>query len=195
MIASHGHCSEGKVSPVYLSWGGMIARCTNPKATGYIYYGGRGIEVCERWFKFENFLKDMGDRPEGMTLDRFPDKNGNYEPGNCRWATMEEQNLNKGNNVLLTHEKETMTIAQWAKRVGISARTLRDRIKVYGWSVDRALLEPAEGKVMVTYDGKTLDFTQWAKLTGIPRGTLRQRILIRGWPVQKALNTPVKEAA
>jgi hypothetical protein len=77
-----------------MSWKGMKRRCLNPNAPGYEYYGGRGITVCERWLTFDNFLADMGIRPEGLSLDRI-DNNGNYEPGNCRWATRSEQQRNK----------------------------------------------------------------------------------------------------
>jgi hypothetical protein len=73
----------------------MKQRCLNPNNKNYKDYGGDGITVCERWIKFENFLEDMGERPIGTTLDRFPNKRGNYEPGNCRWATLSEQNKNR----------------------------------------------------------------------------------------------------
>lgn len=79
----------------YITWKGMIQRCNNPKATRYKNWGGKGITICKRWEKFENFYEDMGKRPEGMTLDRI-DNDGNYELKNCKWATSTEQNNNKG---------------------------------------------------------------------------------------------------
>jgi len=91
---THGHARHGAHTRTYRSWASMIQRCTNPKATGFRYYGGRGITVCESWNSFANFLADMGDRPIGKTLDRM-DNDGNYEPGNCRWATRLQQNRNQ----------------------------------------------------------------------------------------------------
>ncbi|TDR34683.1 hypothetical protein [Aquamicrobium defluvii] len=93
--ASFGSFHHGlSRSPTHTSWRGMIDRCTNPKHGYYEYYGARGITVCDRWRNYENFLADMGERPDGTTLDRV-DNDGNYEPGNCRWATWDEQGANK----------------------------------------------------------------------------------------------------
>ena len=95
---AHGHSRSRKLgrtaSATYNIWAAMIQRCTNPKSRDWRLYGARGITVCERWRKFENFLADMGTKPDGLSIDRI-DNDGNYEPGNCRWATALEQARNK----------------------------------------------------------------------------------------------------
>ncbi len=90
----HGHTCNYDLSPTYTSYCSMLQRTNNPRSHGYENYGGRGITVCERWRVFENFLGDMGERPAGMTLDRI-DNDGNYEPGNCRWADARTQRANQ----------------------------------------------------------------------------------------------------
>ncbi len=93
----HGHSTGYKTSPTYNSWAGMKQRCNDPNATSYPRYGALGITVCARWMKFENFLADMGVRPESKTLDR-KDTKGNYTPENCKWSTLSEQALNQRPN-------------------------------------------------------------------------------------------------
>lgn len=91
----HGHAIRKSITREYITWASMIQRCYDASAQNYPRYGGRGVKVCERWRTFENFFADMGDKPKGMTLDRYPNNDGNYEPGNCRWATASQQARNR----------------------------------------------------------------------------------------------------
>jgi hypothetical protein len=91
----HGHSKRGALTATWNSWRGMIERCASHDHIAYARYGGRGISVCDRWKDFANFIADMGPRPKGLSLDRFPNNDGNYEPGNCRWATQSEQRKNQ----------------------------------------------------------------------------------------------------
>jgi hypothetical protein len=134
---SHGHCKHGAMSRTYRAWSDMRTRCRNPKNEEFKNYGGRGIIVCERWAVFENFLTDMDEVPPGLTIERT-DNNGNYQPGNCRWASNQEQQNNKRNNRRIEFRGEVFTIAQWAKRLGLPDSSLRKRLG-RGWSVERAL--------------------------------------------------------
>lgn len=125
-------------SRTFVSWDSMKQRCLNPSHNSYDYYGGRGIKVCTAWLdSFEAFLADMCERPKGMTLDRI-DPDGNYEPGNCRWATAKDQGNNKRSSRFLTHAGKTQTVAQWADEIGISRQSLRYRLES-GWSTEEAL--------------------------------------------------------
>jgi len=120
-------------TPEYAAWAGMIQRCDNKARNRYSDYGGRGIGYCERWKKFENFFLDMGEKPSPKhTLDRFPNKDGNYEPSNCRWATPEQQNNNRRSNRLIMIGDKTDTLANWCRHYNVSAELVRKRLN-RGW--------------------------------------------------------------
>ena len=119
-------------TPEYRSWRSMKSRCNNKNNPDYHLYGGRGITFCERWNDFENFYADMGPRPDGMTLDR-KNTNGNYEPGNCRWATDVDQSNNRRSSVYVTCDGECLTLAQWARKLGVGRQKLIAR-RLAGWS-------------------------------------------------------------
>ena len=139
----HGVCDgcHTKQPPrTYNCWRNMKARCSNPNNHKWPVYGGRGISVCERWQTFSSFYADMGDCPEGHSIERI-DNDGNYEPSNCRWANSIDQMNNQSTNTLLTHNGKTQTLSQWAREVGIHHTTILQRINRGGWSVDRALTE------------------------------------------------------
>ena len=136
------HGMEG--TRIYDIWQGMRARCRDPKDLSYERYGARGITVCERWYSdFAVFYADMGDPPtQDHTLER-KENDGNYEPGNCRWASRKEQANNTRSNVHLTLNGVTHTAAEWSELTGINAATIRGR-KRSGWSDERTLTEPAD---------------------------------------------------
>lgn len=136
----HGNKTKGNATPTYMSWQSMRGRCQNPKDSCFSDYGGRNIQVCERWQSFENFLADMGERPKGMTLDRKENNKG-YFKENCRWATTIEQANNKRSNHLLTYNEKTQNVTQWAEETGIKQSVLYARINSLGWTVERALTE------------------------------------------------------
>lgn len=130
----HGLCD----SPTWKSFQAMHQRCLNPKAKHYDDYGGRGITIAPSWLRnFEAFVASMGLRPPGTTLDRI-EGDGNYEPGNCRWATPDEQARNRRGVRKLTHGGRTMTSAEWARELGMKKGTLHQRLKL-GWTVEEAL--------------------------------------------------------
>ncbi len=130
--------SHGKSgSRTYTIWVRMRDRCNNPKNLRFSQYGGRGIKVCDRWQSFDNFLADMGECPDGMSIDRV-DANGNYEPGNCRWATEKTQQNNRTTNRMITFDGRTQSLSEWAREIGIKPGTLRNRIES-GWSLEEAL--------------------------------------------------------
>lgn len=139
MIAAAKNSHRLSKSSTFNIWAGMIARC---KPDAHPRYGSRGIKVCKRWQTFENFLSDMGERPSNKhTIDRI-DNDGNYEPGNCRWIEHKLNCRNKSNNLILTHQGESRTLAEWSERTGLARNTIRGRIRL-GWPVEQMLTTPA----------------------------------------------------
>jgi hypothetical protein len=132
---------------IYEIWCGMKKRCYNAACSSFPRYGGRGIQVCERWRKsVAAFYADMGDRPSKLhTLERI-DNNGHYEPGNCRWATRAEQNNNTKRTRFITHDGLTLSMKEWADRCGMNRGTLVSRVVQHKWPVSRALTTPVASK-------------------------------------------------
>jgi hypothetical protein len=177
-------CQRGRThgltkSPTYNSWSKMRNRCLNNNNDRYSSYGGRGISVCARWVdSFENFLSDMGERPEGCSIGRI-DNDGDYCPDNCRWETSKQQSRNKRNTARVLGED----ICSASERVGIEATTIYTRIK-RGWSEDAALNTPVEDK--------SLCLRLRARRLGLSEETVCSRVY-RGWSEEKALYTPIKK--
>lgn len=160
----------------YNTWSSLKNRCTNPNYEFYSNYGGRGVSFCDSWSLFENFIADMGEPPtKSHSIDRI-DPNKGYCKGNCRWATMEEQQNNRTNNVKLTHNGETKTLAQWSKLFGLDYEVVRSRFH-RGLSSEKVLFS---GDLNPRYR-YTTPLGVFAKLEdvceshSIPRSTARNR--------------------
>lgn len=139
------HGMEG--TRLYKIWDSMKQRCLNPNNPQYNNYGGRGITIYAEWHDFPNFMKWalQNGYCENLSIDRI-DVNGNYHPGNCRWASQRTQNNNRRNNHLLTYNGRTHTIAEWGKITGILPATIHHRVSRDGWSVEDALtVTPKKG--------------------------------------------------
>lgn len=130
---------------IHVVWRNMIKRCTKPTNKHYVNYGGREITVCDRWLHgFENFVVDMGEVPPGKTLDRI-DNNGNYEPGNCRWATRKEQTDNRRNSIVVEINGQHMRMKEAAEYLGIPYSTFKNKYRRLGLSVE---------EIITTYTGE-----------------------------------------
>ncbi len=137
-------------SAEWVIWTGIIQRCCNPRSTEYHNYGGRGITICLAWYKsFDRFLKDAGPRPSPKhSIDRYPNCNGNYEPGNVRWATSKEQTRNMRRNRMLTWNGRTQCMGDWAREIGVNITTLMKRLK--RWDFERAMSQPRNERCVTT---------------------------------------------
>jgi len=141
VLSTGGHRLLG--TPTYVSWMAMKARCNNPKHEAYARYGGRGIKVCGEWMHdFAAFLRDVGERPStDYQLERI-DNNGNYEPGNVRWATRVEQWRNRSTNRLITHDGITKTLFEWAEEFKIHPNRLAHRLDLTNQVLSEAIKIP-----------------------------------------------------
>lgn len=140
--ARHGEGSNGRETAEYRCWGAMLSRCNNPNHCNFPDYGARGIQVCERWTAYENFLADMGRRPSDRhSIDRI-DVKGPYSPENCRWATMTEQQRNTRRNVFITIGDQTLTLGAWLVKLDIPRATYYTRLRK-GMSPEDALTSAA----------------------------------------------------
>jgi len=178
-------------SRTYMTWASMKQRTLNKNHKQFHMYGGRGISVCDSWIKFENFYADMGDCPDGLTLERT-DNNAGYSKSNCVWASMKTQARNRRNSVLLTIDGATKCLAEWSEETGIPHATLLKRVNK-GMSDSDVIHIPVKKKnELIEYDGIKLTFNKWCERLGIKAKTMSQRINGYGWSIEKAFSTPVK---
>ena len=141
---THGHASNKRnPTPTYYSWRAMRTRCYTVGAYNYFRYGGRGIKVCGRWKRFENFLSDMGERPNGKWLGRI-DNDRDYCPANCRWETPRQQCNNKRNTIWVTFNGETLSLSDWSRRLNVNPITMQGRWKK-GWRGEK-LFSPIQSQ-------------------------------------------------
>lgn len=127
-----------RYSRAYSIWTSMVSRCTNPARDKFKFYGGRGIKVCEPWLEFANFHADMGDPPDGYTLDRI-DSDGDYCKSNCRWADTRTQTVNRKNLVLYEYCGRSLTLPEICREAGINYRTMRNRLFRTCMTLDAAI--------------------------------------------------------
>jgi len=124
-------------SKIYKTWIGIKTRCFNKNSNIYKNYGGRGISMCETWKDFNVFYKDMGDVPNGMSIDRI-DVNGDYKKSNCKWSNHKEQSRNKRNNNFITYKGTTKCLTEWCEELNMPLNTFSNRLK-RGWSIEKTI--------------------------------------------------------
>lgn len=189
LLVKHGRTN----TPEFSTWTDIQTRCHNENSTSYPGYGGRGIFVCERWrSSFELFLADMGHRPSPEhSIDRV-DNDGNYEPGNCRWATREEQANNKRTNRRIEIEGQTKNLSEWATLAGVTPSCILRRI--HAGKAGKDLIAPRyagpreyQKKGSITFGGVTDTYAGWSERTGIKESTIAMRLTKYGWPLEEAL--------
>lgn len=178
---------------VHRIWTNMINRVTNPKHPSHASYFDRGIQICDRWRDFRNFLADMEQPPSPRhSIDRINNSKG-YAPGNCRWATHKEQSSNLRTNRNISYRGQTLCLQAWADKIGLNVMTLRGRLEA-GWPIKRALRQRCDARKrhLIRFRGKTLCLTDWARKLGIKKQTLMSRLTTYNWPVSRAFSEVVR---
>ncbi|HXQ34629.1 MAG TPA: hypothetical protein VN843_11510 [Anaerolineales bacterium] len=180
-------------TPEYRSWEGMRKRCNNPNNPKYEIYGGRGIKVCEAWsHDFQAFYDYMGPRPgPEYSIDRYPNNDGDYEPGNCRWATSVQQVCNRSNTVRVPYKGQELTLTEISEQTGVSYRLLQARIFRDGLDPETAASKPKETPDLHEFNGQKGTLNQLAKNQGIGYHTVFAR-LKNGLTLEEALTKPVR---
>ncbi len=188
---NHGMCG----TKVYNSWCNMRRRCYQKNNKSYKRYGGRGIKVCDRWnLSFTLFYEDMGDPPERGTLGR-KNNNGNYNPENCRWESMEQQSSNTCQVRLITYKGVTLSLSKWGVRLGGTTELVAKRLR-RGWSEEAAISIPpnqysnGSKTESIIYEGLTLSRIKWSEKLGGAKDLVASRIR-RGWSEIEAVSTPL----
>ena len=188
---THGHTRNYQQTPEYRAWTAMKTRCLNPNVKCYKWYGGRGIRIHTPWIdSFATFFAYVGRKPSPKhTLDRI-DGNGDYCPGNVRWATQREQTSHTSQSRLITYRRQTLPITEWARRLNIPRERLAHRLNK-GWTFARAISVPSARPKQITYQGETRTATAWARLYGFEPHIVLHRLQL-GWSFKKAITTSVK---
>lgn len=174
---------------LYNTWAHMKQRCYNTKNASYQHYGAKGIIVCDEWQEFIPFYDwaMANGYQDDLTIDRI-DVNGNYEPNNCRWANIEQQNNNKSDTKLITYKGKTQSLSKWTKELNIKFTTLNARIYKWNMPLDVAFNPQNKTTKFITYKGETHSIKEWAKILRIDRTTLGWRL--KHWNIERALTTP-----
>jgi len=191
-----------------LRWANMLDRCDNPKCESYHRYGGRGIKVCDEWYDFFQYLKDLPDDYfQKAELDRINNNSG-YCPSNVRWSTKKVNCNNRSSSRYIEFKGKKKSITEWAEEIGINPSSLAERLD--NWSLKDALTLPKGTRLhnrwdghtkpnppkqrelrLYMFDGKQHTMKQLSKISGIPPKLLRKRINERGWKIERALETMV----
>lgn len=177
----------------YRIWKAMRARCYAPCNKNMGHYQKNGIIVCKEWNSFQRFIEDMGPCPESYTIDRI-NNNGNYEPSNCRWASMTEQSKNRGDfNKYYTYNGKTMCLKDWAREFGIKYITLQTRtIRHPDYSFEQLLSIKPQKEDKFILNGKSYTRDELCSLYNFPKKTFYDRYH-KGWSIERIFNTPIRK--